>query len=149
MLLSAFLLFNSGVMYQLAGTPIESAVSLNPRSNTLAYSDAEMLGAKWLTDNAWISSRIFCDYYSCSLFKRFYDPSVEVERIFPLKTRVTLDQLTNVLKETDFIYIRSKALVDEVQDRLQYLGLREIAQIEFLTNKIYDNGDSLIYNYNF
>jgi uncharacterized membrane protein len=147
MLLSAFLLFNSGVMYQLAGMPIESAISLNPRSNTLAYSDAEVLGAKWLTDNAWTSSRIFCDYYSCSLFKRFYDPSVE--RVFPLNTIVTLDQLTNVLKETDFIYIRSKALVDEAQDRPQYLGLREIAQIEFLTNKIYDNGDSLIYNYNF
>jgi len=145
-LLCTFLLFNSGVIYQLAGTPIESAISLNLKSNTLAYGDAEMVGAEWLIGNLGGSSRIFSDYYSCSLFKRFYDPSIEKVKVFSLKTQVELSRLTSVLKGADLIYIRARALINETQNRPQYLRIQEMVQMELLTNKIYDNGYSFIYN---
>jgi len=151
-LLSTFLLFNSGVAYQLAGAPIESAISLNPKSNTLAYSDAEVVGAKWLTGNTKESSRIFCDYYSCNLFKRFYDPKSYdpyigggETKVFSLKVKVKLSELINVLREGDLVYIRSKALVQETKDNPRYLRMQEKAQIEFLTSRIYDNRDVSIY----
>lgn len=142
-LLSTFLLFNTGLIYQLAGTPIESAISLNPESNTLAYNDAEIKGAKWLFNNATESTRIFCDLYSSTLFKRFYDPSKE--KIFSLKSTVELSRLPNMFKKTDLIYIRSKALINETTNEPQYVEIQELAQIEFLANKVYDNGDSRIY----
>ncbi|MCS7109369.1 MAG: DUF2206 domain-containing protein [Candidatus Micrarchaeota archaeon] len=143
--LSALLLFNTGVIYQLARTPIESATSLNPRLNTLAYSDAEMSGAKWLVNNKANSCRIFWDYYSGNLIKRFYEPSYIEKTSFSLKMRVSLSQLLEMLGEADLIYIRSRALVNGSRDEPQYLSMRELEQIELLASKVYDNGASYIY----
>ena len=142
-LLSVFLLFNTGVTYYLAGAPIESAISINPSTNTLAYSDAEMYGAKWLVQNIPDSAKIYCDFYGASIFKRFYH--YYEEKVLPLKFRVKIIQLPYFLTDADVVGIRLRSLSKESQNEPQYLEINELLQIESITNKIYDNGAYVVY----
>jgi uncharacterized membrane protein len=145
LLLSIFLLFNSGLIYQLVATPINSAVSLNPQSNTSAYTEAEMEGAKWLIIKTEATNRIFCDPNSAIMFKRFYSPSAYSEKILVLKLQVHLSRLQNFLTKNDAIYIRLKAINDAEAEKIEFLGEKQIMQIESCVNKVYENGQCNIY----
>jgi len=146
LLLSIFLLFNSGLVYQLAGVPISSAISLNSQSNTLAYTDAEMSGARWLKQSIAEVQVIYSDKFSSYLLYKFYPLGYSNLAVISLEKEGHILYPTD-LHEGSVVYIRAKSITDvEKSEFVEYIGSLEIEQIVLKTNKIYESNGCKIFS---
>jgi len=146
-LLATFLLFNTGLIYQIAGSPVSSAFALNKESNGLAYSDSEMAGAKWLNKSIIQGFTIYSDDYSKYLFFEFYPPSFPSIKVSSLRLHPYSNVVLNLtdLPEKCLIYIRTKSISDTHPNDPTYLNSLKMHEIEIGCSKIYDNGGSKIF----
>jgi len=146
-LLAILLLFNTGLIYQVAGSPVSSAFALNKESNGLAYSGSEMRGAKWINKNIIQGYVIYSDWYSQYLLFEFFPPDFANIEVFSLRPHPYKDIVLNFtdLREKSVIYIRAKSISDAHPNDSTYLSSQKVQEITTGSNKIYDNGGSKIF----
>jgi len=145
-LLAISLLFNSGLIYYIAGVPISSAYTLNKDANGLAYTDAEMMGAKWLDKNIIKSYVIYSDWYSIHLLHEFFPPGFSDIKVYSLQIPYTNMVLAlSDLPQECLIYIRSKSINDLYLNDPTYLSSLKIQELEIGCHKVYNNEGTIIF----
>lgn len=151
-LLVLLLLFNTGLVYQISGYPVDSAISINTDSNSLAYLQSEMVGAAWLHGNSGFGNPtpkniILADDYGYFLLLEFYS---SIETLMPFS-----DVPISVLYDEDFrserfIYVRNKCIIPNVSISVKndgYLTANETSLLGYSHNLIYDSNGCAIYSH--
>jgi uncharacterized membrane protein len=146
-LLAVLLLFDTGLIYQIAGSPVSSGFALNKEANALAYSESEMAGAKWLSETVVQGYIIYPDWNSKFLLYQFFPPRFSDIDVLSLRPDPFSDRLLNLtdLHERSIIYIRSRSISDTHPGDPTYLSTLKVYEITRGASKIYDNGGSKIF----
>lgn len=157
-LLVLLLFFNTGFIYEISGNPVDSAISLNKDSNSLAYLESEMTGAVWLhghseigdptaesavlTDN---KNALFADEYSYYLLLEFYSSP---GKLHPFSEE-TLSELGGAdLNPGPFFFVRDKCIVQDESNENRgdgSLTTDQISLLEHTNSLIYTNNGCAVY----
>ncbi|MGZ7209467.1 MAG: DUF2206 domain-containing protein, partial [Methanobacterium sp.] len=134
--LAIFLIFNSGLAYQLANDNPNS-ISFNTNLDTAIYSQEEVSGAMWINENT-VNSTVYGDEFGELLLAQY---------IF--NRSVLLHEFTENLDYNSYIYLRKLNVQGQIKVFNSYyidikttpLYLNLISRI----NRVYDSGDCQIY----
>lgn len=162
-ILALFLLFNSGLVYTVAGTPIASNVPFDPGSHTDTYWEEERAAAAWVSERSAIERRepmprlprpigspaidaappdstIHTDEYTVGIFQAVA-PTEYYTGVYPPIT-YSRDGSMNMNAGYIFLRTRSVTTTDQVPGeaaRPAYISPKERAKIHRTSNQIYDN----------
>jgi uncharacterized membrane protein len=144
--LAVLLLFNTGVLYNATGAPVSSDITLDADAHSQAYSNAEVVGGRWLVEHTAENTTVYTDLYTNELF-RSIAPAGYTE------TNVTLfkyDWIPYLRFGSGYVYLRNNSVRETITDRsteFQYVSESERLFLNRRAHKIYDNRDATIFRY--